>query len=497
MRQVTPLLLILVVFAVIAAVGAPVSAAQTDIAIQSVNMSVDQPAPGEPFTLSVNVANLQSSSSPVEITDVYVRHANSGNEYARAENLGTIAAGSSLTVPLTVEIDDPGQKQLTVYAVVQGSDGNPTRVSYPLYVDVQQPDEAVVSFADLDSVADEQSTVNVTVANGDPGTLSNVRLNLDGDAVVENPERVNASLQAGTQTTYTYQVTFSETGEQTLDAELTYKTNQGSTRTVNYQTTVDVEAANVDTDLTATATETNGSAVIRTALTEYGNVELRDVQVQAVVDGDVVTRSVVPNVPKEGTQIVTLDGSDIPAGEVTLIAQYTAAGEQRTTNTTIQYSPRQASNIDLTGVEATRTGSTITLSGDAANLGSADANSVLLSVTNTSHVSPASPNGEYFVGTIESSEFATFDLTASTSTNGSIDSIPVHVSYAANGEQFERVVEVDVSGPSATGDSSTGAAQANASGGTSQSGGLPLMAVGIALVLVIIVGVGVYRWHRQ
>ncbi|ESP88021.1 hypothetical protein [Candidatus Halobonum tyrrellensis] len=500
-------LLAVVLLASVATVAVTVGAVQTDVAIRSVNASVDQPAPGEPFTLSVDVANLESSAGTVEVTNVFVRGAD-GTEYARAKNLGSVAAGSSLTVPVTATIDDAGRERLTVYAVVQDSAGDYTRVSYPLFVDVEEPDEAVVSFADLDPVAGEESGVNVTVSNGDAGALSNVRLELGGDADVTNPERVNASLAAGRQVTYTYDVTFPETGEGTLDATLTYKTDQGSTRTVTREVTTDVEAADVDAELSAAASTINGSPTVRAALTEYGNVELRDVRVSAVVDGETVARTLVGDVPEEGTRTATLDGNDIPAGEVTVRAEYTAAGDRQSTETTLDYSPSETANVTLTGVEVSGFGSSLSLSGDVANLGTADADSVLLSVPNRDGVSPTSPNGEYFVGTIESSEFATFELSASTSANATnVDSLPVRISYTADGERLSRVVSVDVSGGAAVagagaggpGESGAAAGPAAASGseGSGGSGGLPLLPIGVVLVVVAVVGFGVYRWRSQ
>ncbi|MEA5410120.1 hypothetical protein VB773_22770 [Haloarculaceae archaeon H-GB2-1] len=71
----------------------PARAAQTHVAIQSVNASVSDPAPGEQFTLTITVANLQSSSGPVEVTDVYVRRAGSTEEFARIDDVGTVAPG--------------------------------------------------------------------------------------------------------------------------------------------------------------------------------------------------------------------------------------------------------------------------------------------------------------------------------------------------------------------------------------------------------------------
>lgn len=506
-RGVASTLVLLLVVSSVASVVGTVSAAQTDVTIQSVNSSVDQPAPGEKFTLTVDVANLQSSSGTVEVTDVYVRK--NGEEYGRVKDVGKISADGTLSVPVSVKIDDAGEKTLTVYAVVEDADGDTQRVSYPVRVDVENPDEAVVSFSNLDAVAGQESPINVTVSNGDSGTLSNVRLELGGDAEVENPERVSASLESGSQATHTYQVTFPDAGEHALNATLKYRTSEGSTRTVSREVTVDVDEADVDTGLTAKTKEVNGSSSIAATLTEYGNVELRDVMVGTVVDGDVVTRSLVDDVPAEGSQSVLLDGSDVPSGAVTIVAEYTAAGQQHSTRTTLQYSPQETSNVSLTGVELSQSGTTFTLSGDAANLGSADAKSVLVSVVEADGVTPVAPNKEYFIGSIDASEFSTFELTARVS--GNVDSVPVRITYSVDGERVSEVADVAIGSTNVSAAASSGGnAQNGASGGANGppgangpggqgSSGLPLTAIGGVVVVLLVAGGGfaVYRWRKH
>lgn len=487
MRKVlTMALALLMLTSAIGSVAFTASAAE--IAIQA-EPSTDEPVPNEPFTVNVNLSNVGNGSA--DVTDIYVRDP-SGSEYARAEDLGSLSAGGDLSVPVSVTLDETGRKRLTVNAVVQDSEGY-TQVSYPVYVDVGQPDETSVSFANLDPVAGDEDSIKVTVANGDSSAISNVRLNVGGDANVEDSERVNASLAAGAQATYGYNVTFPTAGERTLTATVRYRTADGATRTATFEKMVNVENAEVDADLTATVAEVNGSSVIRTELTEYGNVDLTDVQLRAIVNGEVVKRALVSDVPAETTQQFRLNSTDIPAGELTLVAAYTAAGEEYASNTTLNYNPREQSNIELTGIEAVWTGSTVTMSGDAANLGSSDASSVLVSVANSDGISPTSPNGEYFVGSVESSEFATFELTADA--NQSVDSIPVEIRYSADGKQFVRTVQMDISDSEPA--SESGEAAASSGSGGSNGSGIPLMGIGIVLVVAVIGAVGLYWWRRQ
>jgi len=462
----------IVVLSVVAGVAVPAAAANTDVAIDGVERSVEQPAPGESFTLTTTLSNLDTSDGPVEVTDIYVREAGSGKDLARIEDVGSIASGDTRSIPLTVSIDEPGETRLVVNAVMRDNDGDYHRVSYPLYVDVQEPDEAVVSFAGLDAVVGQESQVEVTVSNGDDAALSNVRLELTGQADVENSERVSASIQPGTQTTHTFATTFDEAGNRELTATLTYKTSEGVTRTVTRNVTADVDPANLDSQLTATVTTANGSPAIRATLAEFGNVELRDVQLRAVVDGETVTRIQLADVPAGENRVGTLDGSEIQAGEVTVVAAYTAAGQQETTRTTLSYSPAPATNVTVTGIDTSRSGGVVTIEGDAANVGSADASSVVLSVVPTDGVTPVNPNKQYFVGSVESSEFSTFQLSANVSS--SVTEVPIRIEYTVDGERLSRVVDVDVrdSGASSDGQSS------------SNSPGFSLVTVGLALALI-------------
>ena len=474
-RRAVVALAALLVFSTVASVAAPAAAAATaNISVESVETSVDQPAPGEPFTLSVSLKNLESSS--VAVTDIYVRQASSSEEYARVEDVGSVGADDSLTVPLRVTLDEVGEQRLRVHVVVRDADGDYHRVNYPLYVTVEEPDEAVISFANTEAVAGEKSAVDVTVSNGDSAALSNVRLELGGDAQVQNPERVAANIPAGTQTTNTFQVTFPEAGSRTLRATLTYQTSEGVTRTVERNVTAPVEEANLDPQLNARATVANGSSVIRASLSEFGNVELRDVQLRAVVDGDTVARTSVPDVSASGSQAGFIDGSDIPAGEVTIVAAYTATGERRTTETTIDYSPAPTADISLSGVEVSRQDSRLTISGDAVNIGSSDASSVQVSVVPSDGVRPVAPNKEYFVGAVDSSEFSTFELTAEA--DSSVEQLSIRIDYTVDGERLTRTVPVELADAGTPGEGQT-------------SGSVPgfsLVTVGLALAMLVAAG---------
>jgi hypothetical protein len=340
-----PFFSLLVVTAALGAV-VPASAMPVDVRVTTVESSIEQPAPGERFTLRVNVSNLASSSGPVEVTDVFVGRTGTTSELVRVEDIGTVGAGDSLTIPLTTSLTEAGGKRLTVSAVVEDAEGESRRVSYPLFLEVREPDETLLSVIERQAVVEQERQVNVTVANGDTAAISNVRLELGGDATIENPERIRASLAAGTQTTFTFQTTFERAGERFLDATLTYTTGEGSTRTAERTTPIDVEAATVDPTLEASLESDDGSPAIQATLDQFGNVALRDVQLQTLRDGELVSRTTLQDVRRGGRQAVTLDGSELSPGNVTLVAAFTAAGDRQTVRETLQLTSDVGLTVD-------------------------------------------------------------------------------------------------------------------------------------------------------
>lgn len=142
---------------------------------------------------------------------------------------------------------------------------------------------------------------------------------------------------------------------------------------------------------------------------------------------------------------------------------------------------------------------TVTIEGDAANIGGTDVDSVLLSIPNTDLVSPRPPNGEYYVGGIETSEFGTFELTADIA-NGT-DSVPVEITYITTSEnrddervtKTQRIPVTDTS----SGLQQAQQAQATATNGPPSGGGPPMLLIGGVALLVVISILGVVLWRRQ
>jgi hypothetical protein len=251
---------------------------------------------------------------------------------------------------------------------------------------------------------------------------------------------------------------------------------------------ITVKERSTDVGVTANAQSVNGSTGIAATVTQYGTVTIDSGEVQIRTDGEIVDRAPISDIAGSQSQTVTFEGDDIPAGEVSVRAQYLLTDEQqpRTTDTTLQYNPQRAADMALTGIETTAQGTTYTISGDASNLGSGDANSVLIDVAPTEGLSS---NGGYFVGSIETSEFATFEVTVTA--ESTVDELPVQVNYSVDGEQFSEVVPVDVA-DSASNDKNAARPRSQQ---TDASGGLPVTMLAVGTLILVGLAAVIYRWR--
>jgi hypothetical protein len=483
--------------AALGAVGAQTTAEpESYVTIGNVTVSPQAPEPGERIRVTAEVRNSESSTGGAEIREVSLRGPSTSSY---ADDLGRLGPGDSIAVPFATTFEDSGEKRLTVVLRGFAADGGLIVIEKPVYVDVGEDGGASMSLSvatDADVAAGRPTPVNVTVANGHADAITGVRLDLDGDGSVENPDRVRGSIASGSEHTFRYDVTFDGTGTRTLTGAVSYATADGAMRTATDAVDVEVVEPVVRTDLTASgsANRTGGTEV---RLRNVGNVELADVELTARADGDAVARRLLDDVAPGSSASATFDVGSSANGTVRYVATYTAAGADRTTS--LRDRVAIAGEIRLTRVEVSRTGGGLTVQGETANVGSTDAESVLLRVASAEGVGPAPPSGEYFVGGIEASEFATFELTAEAPANAS--SVPVELSYIVDGERVTTTQRVEL--PSTDAAAAPGRGQSSGPNGGSDDpadgsgGGLPLPIVGVvgAVVLLALAGVAVYRWR--
>jgi len=158
--------------------------------------------------------------------------------------------------------------------------------------------------------------------------------------------------------------------------------------------------------------------------------------------------SIVSSVPSGESRQVRINTTVAQTPAMARItANYSIGDVDRSTNTSIEMDA-SASNVRLTGVEVTREDGKLRISGSASNVGPSSVKSVIVSVPNTEQVEPAFPNKEYFVGTVPSSGFVSFDVYARTT--GNVSTVPLTISYSLDGEQFTRDTSIEIAETNAT-----------------------------------------------
>ncbi|MGB9964091.1 hypothetical protein [Halobacterium hubeiense] len=365
-------------------------------------------------------------------------------------------------------------------------------------VAAQTTDEtASVTIGDIDvepanPTTDSRTILTPTITNSETAT-GNAKLtevSLRSGSVLTTADNLGR-LGAGDSVDVPLAHTFDTPGERRVTVSARGTNPDGSVFVVQKSVYLTVDDRSTDVDISARAQSVNGSTGVAATLTQYGTVPVESGEIQLRSQGETVDRAPISNVSGSQSQTVTFDGDTIPAGELTVRAQYTLTDEYRTrtTTTTLQYNPQRAADMALTAIETTARGTTYTISGDASNLGGADADAVLIDVATADGLSA---NGGYFVGTVETSEFATFDLTVTA--DSPVETIPVQVNYSADGEQFSETVTVDVS------DTNAGVPvdrDPRPQSGGSPFGGLPVTALAVGVLVLVGVGIVAYRWRRS
>lgn len=362
--------------------------------VSSVNVTPTDPTVGETVTVEVTISNQEGSNSVVDVSSIMLR--TTSEHYERVEDVGAIAPGGSLTIPITTSFDTAGQKELLAH--------------------------------------------------------------------------VSAASQSN--------------GSETSHLRAYYR-----------PITIDVEEPEIDAGIAAS---TNSSGETTVTLTNYGNVEFTDAEIRTSVNGTQRDQRDTFDITPNESESVTFDTANYDSDIVTLTGAYTARGERHEVTRTVDLNQQVQGEIRLTSVEVTERGTTISVDGEAANIGGTDVESVLVRVPDSDTVSPAGGSGEFFVGSVDASEFATFELSSSVS-NGT-DTLPIELTYIVDDERITTTQTIDIStAGSSSPEPSQGQPAASSTGdGSSGSLGLPLIPLILGL-FVVVGGSGVlyWLWNRE
>ncbi len=367
-------------------------------------------------------------------------------------------------------------------------------VTVPLATGPAKAAEAHIGISDVtvaptEPTPGEQTDLEVTIRNGEKSPsvvdVTDVYVRRQGSPTdIARIEDVG-TITIGSSISIPVAVSFDEPGSKNLRVVLVGRQNDGSHVRVRYPVTVDVkEVSRPQIEL---STEEAVPGATRSVNVTVSNGLTEDIRQLRVVSSspDVnfgVTERVKPRLKAGNATTFTFPARVDEAGSypVNVTLQYSNRGEKHELTRTYRplfSSPTNPGQVILTDVQATQAGGTLEISATAGNVGSDAVEGVVVSVVNSSSVE----RSNYFIGSIDGSDFSSFTLR--TAAQGNVSSVPVEVRYSVGGVEKSVTTSVTV-------DRQMMRRPVPDSG----SGGFPLLPVGGAAA-VLLVGAAVYRWR--
>lgn len=434
------------------------------LTVSDVSVDPDRPTTDEPTTVTATVSLSLGSDSPVEL-DRIVLEDDDGDRLARAENPGSLSSGDDVTVDLVTEFDDAGRHDLTLVARGTDSSGQTVEVERPVTVIVEDSPPQI----DVDATLVEgvTSTVAVGLANPSVDDVRNVEVALIRDDTTIDSASL-PTLAAGERESLNVSVV-PEAETESLDVRISYTTATGDRQhTVRHEefrveelrddVEVDVRPIrdeDVDADVDAglggliggggdglqTQTAGDGDAErVEVAVTNFGNTQVSEAVVEPSGE-EALARQFIGEIAPGETATATLDLSAVPPGELDVEVRYQLDREERIAATTYDHRPATAA-VSVTDVDMTHDGDRVTITGNAGNIGETSVTGVVVAVGEDDGVHPAYPQRNYFVGTVDGSEFAPFELTARLDDNAT--DVPIEVTYRVDGREVVERTELPV-----------------------------------------------------
>ena len=463
------------------ATATPAAAQSASVVVTNATHTPTTPSAGDTFEVSATIRNEPGAEGPFRVGEVAVQVPGRGpGGYSSASDLGTLSPGSSIRVTLTATVDEPGWHQLRVLVYGQAPTGRAVQVTSPVTVRVVDRQRPQIDLDVDDGVVGAESDVDVTVANGLADSIRNVRVELAGDDVrIDRPGRVRSALAAESEANYTFGVTPERAGDRQLTARLTYTDVTGEQRTVTERFRYTVEPLDDEVRLDV-ATVRGETPAVEVTVVNLGNAPLEDVAVTGESGEASLPTTLLDRVDSRAAETVRLNVTDLAAvgTELTVRADYEVGGERREATREVSgaFVPGR---VDLTGIDVTGTDDgTVRITGTASNVGTTRVQAVTVRVASTASVAPANPGKEYFVGSVDASDFSSFTVNARLDGENET-TIPLEVTYLIDGEERTRLVRATYDPPE-----------------TPDGGGSSVPLVGVGVVLVVAVA-GVFLWRRR
>ncbi|QGA81858.1 hypothetical protein [Halomicrobium sp. LC1Hm] len=490
------LVALLVVGTVALAVG-PVTGASAGVVSISTTTTPDQPAPGDTVTISTTISNPAAASDNYQLRSVEVRETTADNStlYNSTDESSTIEPGESTTRDLGVDIEERGEQQFVLHVQVL-SGGDVINFERNVTVTAGETDPAL-SLSGGAVGADGDATFDLSVSNARTGPIRAVTVDLSStDLQLDEDRRVVSQLDAGAERTLQFSASDVEPGEKTVEAAVSYTTDDGEFKSVTRELTTTADRAENPGEVSLSSVEVsgaNGELKVSGQANNGGETNVSGVTV-AVEDGkyslgEAQSSAFVGSLDASSSNGFELDAT-VPEGASTaaipLTVNYRLDGREISRTVTVREDFSGSGNITLTGVRTEQVGSQLTVRGSASNLGTSNASAVKVSVGQNELIQPAQSQSSYFVGNVPQSDFKSFQVDARLTgdTNETV-AVPVEVSYRVNGQRITKTTTVPYT-PRATG---------AAAEQPQRDSSMPVVLIG-GIVLVVVAGGLAYRRYR-
>jgi hypothetical protein len=261
------------------------------ILVLDTSLSTDRPVPDENFTLTTTVSAPDASARRYVVREVSVREGRSRNSdpYNATDPDRWVESGGDLSQPVSLHLDESGEQTVYVHVRLVGARGDSYSLVEPVPVEVFRPHPQVAVEA-ASSLPGADGTLNVTVANGRSDGIRSLRLRTCGGVDVENPTRVVSSLSPGSTRSVTYTIPDAETGPREVCLDLSYRTANGTNRSVSRQYPVTVRPPENPGDVALTGltvTRENDTLVVSGSAGNVGGSDVGGVVVSVGEGEDV------------------------------------------------------------------------------------------------------------------------------------------------------------------------------------------------------------------
>lgn len=344
---------LLVASAVTVAVTPAAATASGAFITVDVEATPDPAQPGSEVTVSTTVENVKGDGDQYKLQRVELQKTREGSDdEIDSKNPGTfVGDGETLTVNLTEEFDDTGEYDRYVHLKFFSYNGRLVEMVRPVTVTVEQSHPATSLSADEASSAGK-ADLSMTVANGLANEVRGVTVELRSDDVTIMEDRhVVSSLQPGNEAVIEVPVRDVTAGKKTVEADMTYLTANGESRSVTRTLSTSVEEAGqpADIDLTGLRVTQDGEeVVVRGSASNVGSTNASSVKV-AVADGE----NVAPAQNQASFFVGEVESSDYSSFEVhaalttdtnetvtvPLEVSYSDDGERITETVDVEYTP--------------------------------------------------------------------------------------------------------------------------------------------------------------